>query len=146
MAADPLYDETWRGWIHQLRRELGIVELADVVYVSSRHYERRAEARGTADEDRKRPVIFDEKEGKIALANRRKDPLWLFAALQRHLGYPSVPRPKPVDDTRGNLLQLAKRLERVEARLKLLEEEEAKGAVDLTKLYEKGVKFHNDIE
>ena len=38
-------------------------------------------------------MLFGEKEGRIAMANRRKDPLYLFSALQRHLGYPSVPRP-----------------------------------------------------
>ena len=35
-----------------------------------------------------KPMLFGEKEGKIAWANRKKDPLYLFAALQRHLGYP----------------------------------------------------------
>ena len=35
------------------------------------------------------PPLFAEKEGKIAKANRGRDPL-LFAALQRQLGYPEV--------------------------------------------------------
>ena len=34
--------------------------------------------------------LFGEKEGKIAKASRGRDPLYLFAALQRQLGYPEV--------------------------------------------------------
>ena len=44
------------------------------------------------------PALFGEKEGKIAKANRGRDPLYLFAALQRQLGYPEVPRPRPRPD------------------------------------------------
>ncbi len=44
--------------------------------------------------------LFGDKEGRIALANRHKDPLLLFAALERHLNYPTVPRPQPVDESR----------------------------------------------
>ena len=53
---------------------------------------------------RDKPVLFGEKEGKIALANRRKDPLFLFSALARHLGYPSVPRPKLMESPEQTLL------------------------------------------
>jgi hypothetical protein len=82
-----------------------------------------------------KPVLFGEKEGKIAFANRQKDPLFLFAALQRHLGYPPVPRPKPVDDSPQLIPLLMRKLERVEQRLKLLEEEQREGAFDITKFY-----------
>ena len=44
------------------------------------------------------PPLFGEKEGKIAKASRGRDPLYLFAALQRQLGYPEVPRYKQRDD------------------------------------------------
>ena len=43
------------------------------------------------------PPVFGEREGRIARANRGRDPLYLFAALQRQLGYPQVPRPTPPD-------------------------------------------------
>ena len=79
-------------------------------------------------------MLFGEKEGKIALANRRKDPLYLFAALQRHLGYPPVPRPAPADDTPQLIPQMMRRMERLETRIKLLEEEQ-KGGIDLTRFY-----------
>ena len=44
------------------------------------------------------PTLFGEKEGKIARANRGRDPLYLFSALQRQLGYPEVPRPRRPDE------------------------------------------------
>ena len=44
------------------------------------------------------PPLFGEKEGKIAKASRGRDPLYLFAALQRQLGYPEVPRLQARDD------------------------------------------------
>jgi len=133
MADDPLYDETWREWILTVRRQIGIVDFADMVYVRSRHYvNQRARRHGTTEPEK--PILFGEKEGKIALANRRKDPLYLFAALQRHLGYPPVPRPQPVDETPQLIPQMLRRMERLETRLKLLEEEQ-KGGIDLTRFY-----------
>ena len=76
-------------------------------------------------------MLFGEKEGKIALANRRKDPLYLFAALQRHLGYPTVPRPAPVEEIPQLIPQLMRRVERLETRLKLMEDEH-RGGIDLS--------------
>ena len=58
----------------------------------------------------------------------------MFNALHRHLGYPEVPRPARPDESLQLLPQLARRVERMEARLKLLEEE-TKGGIDLTRFY-----------
>src|SRR5262249_10011274 len=66
-----------------------------------------------------------------ARANRGRDPLYLFAALQRQLGYPEVPRPRPRDDTAARLDTLQARVRELESRVKLLEAE-AKGGVDLS--------------
>jgi hypothetical protein len=81
-------------------------------------------------------ILFGEREGRIALANRRKDPLYLFSSLHRQLGYPEVPRQKPADREKDLLPQLARRLEQLEMRLKLVEEEQ-RGGFDLTKFYER---------
>jgi hypothetical protein len=133
MAQDPIYNEDWREWITTVRRQIGIVDFADMVYVRSEHYvNRRAIRRGP--EEPEKPVLFGEKEGRIAMANRRKDPLYLFAALQRHLQYPRVPRPKPVDEAQQVLPKLLRRMESLEVRLKLLEDEQRQG-IDLTKFY-----------
>jgi hypothetical protein len=134
-AGDPIFDEAWRDWILSVRRQIGILDLADMMYVASEHYGTQQARRRKAPDERERPILFGEKEGQIALANRRKDPLYLFAALQRHLGYPPVPRRKPRDESQDLLPQALRRLERIETRLKMLEEEQRHDAIDLTKFY-----------
>jgi len=134
IAADPVYNADWRQWIHTVRRQIGIVDLADMIYVRSLEYLRRKARPGMPPPDPEAPVLFGEKEGKIAWANRQKDPMYLFAALQRHLGYPVPPRLKRLDETREMLPQMMRRLERLEIRIKLLEEENREG-IDITKFY-----------
>lgn len=134
IAGDPLFDADWREWIQTVRRQIGMVELADLIYVRSAHYQKLRVTAAGEDLPPERPILFGEKEGKIALANRRKDPLLLFSALERHLGYPTVPRLKPLSSADSPLPALVKRLERLELRLKLLEEE-GRGGIDLSKFY-----------
>jgi hypothetical protein len=133
VAGDPCFDEGWREWIRTVRRQIGVVDFADLIYVRSELYQKERRRQGLEPE-LDRPVLFGEKEGQIALANRRKDPLLLFSALQRQLDYPAVPRHKPVDDTRQVLPALMRRLERLESRLRLVEEEQ-RGGIDLAKFY-----------
>lgn len=130
MADDPLYPSDWRDYLGLVRRQLGSVDFADLIYVRSELY---------VNEQRKHtptyapplPPLFGEKEGKIARANRGRDPLYLFAALQRQLGYPEVPRPKTPDDTAAKLVTLQAKLREMEIRLRLVESE-LRGQVDLT--------------
>ena len=135
IAADPVFDDDWREWILTVRRQVGIVDLADLLYVRSEYYLQRQSATGRAPELTGKPVLFGAKEGRIAMAHHRKDPLFLFAALQRHLGYPQVPRQKRVDQTIELVPQLMRRMERLESRLKLCEEEQRSGGIDLTRFY-----------
>jgi len=132
IAGDPLFDEPWRLWIMTVRRQVGLVDFADLIYVRSAHYQQRAAARDNAAGDF--AVLFGEGEGRIALANRGKDPLLLFAALHRHLGYPEVPRPAKHDESPQMIPLLLRRVDRLESRLKLLEEE-LKGGIDLSRFY-----------
>ena len=134
IARDPAFDADWHDWIMGFRHKIGIVDLADMVYVTSEHYVEQ-QRRRQADPSSQQTILFGEKEGRIALANRHKDPLYLFSALQRHLGYPPVPRPKPRQEAGDLIPQLARRLERLEIRLKLMEEEQRHEAIDLTKFY-----------
>jgi hypothetical protein len=127
MAGDPIYDDPWREWILTVRRQVGIIDFADMIYVRSEHYVKQRGESG-------KPVLFGEKEGKIALANRQKDPLFLFSALARHLGYPAVPRPKMQESTEKLFLVLQRRIERLETRVKLLEEE-LRGGINLGRFY-----------
>jgi len=149
VAGDPGFDGTWRDWIRTLRRQIGMVDLADVIYVHSEHYwqrERKTERAGASSPPVSGPkdepvrdgavILFGEREGRIALANRKKDPLFLFSSLHRQLGYPEVPRIKPQDKEKTLLPQLARRLEQIETRLKIIEEEQ-RGGLDLTQFYER---------
>jgi hypothetical protein len=134
MAADPVYDDAWREWIGTVSRQIGLIDFADLVYVRSRHYLTRRTSPGNPPPEPEKPLLFGDKEGKIALANRRKDPLYFFAALQRQLGYPKVPRPRLPDQAPELIPQLMRRLERLESRLKLMEDEHREG-IDLTRFY-----------
>jgi len=130
MAGDPFYNADWKGYLEMVRRQVGVIDFGDLIYVRSELY--------VADQRRIDPAyrppvppLFGEKEGKIARANRGRDPLYLFSALQRQLGYPEVPRPKERDDTESKLEQMRVKLREMEARLKLVEGE-VRGQVDLS--------------
>ena len=127
MAEDPIFDDGWREWIMTVRRQVGIVDFADMIYVRSQHYR-------DAHPEEVKAVLFGTKEGQIALANRRKDPLFLFSALQRHLGYPPVPRPRRGPQPEDMLPTLQRKVERLESRLKLLEEE-VRGGINISRFY-----------
>lgn len=135
MAEDPAYTDDWKDWIRKIRHRLGMTDFADLVYFRSEQYvlDRRRRT-GETEWQSSHPIFFGSREGRIAKANKGKDPLYMFAALQRQLGYPAVPRMKP--RASGPILHPAveQRLLRMEERLKLLEMEE-KGGLDLSKFY-----------
>ncbi len=129
MAGDPLYDAAWRDYIDLVRRQIGLVDFADLVYVRSQAYV--VEKRRLDPEYRPSvPPLFGEKEGKIAKASYGRDPLFLFGALQRQLGYPEVPRARPRDDLPSQVEALKTKLQQMEQRLMLVESE-VRGQVDL---------------
>lgn len=174
ISLDPIFDESWRHWINvTLRRQIGIIELTDLVYVRSELYRLRKDERKDREslsvfEDEEehdelpeqpddlfvrpsgtlRPlsaaevndsdttVLFGEKEGRIALASRHRNPALFFAALARHLGYPSVPRAKRVHEEESILPVLKRRIELLEGKLELLEEE-LHGGINLERFYVK---------
>jgi len=136
VADDDMFDAAWREWIRTVARQVGLIDLADLVFVRSPEYW-RLERRDAVMADRPPPepdrvILFGEKEGRIARANRGKDPLFFFAALQRQLGYPIVPRVVPLAPGAESPALLARRLERLEMRVKLLEEE-SRGGIDLAR-------------
>jgi len=137
IAADPSYPAVWRDWILTVRRQIGIVELADMIYVRSEFYlDKMVQIDPSQTSDRSL-LLFGRQEGRIAWANRQKDPLLLFAALHRQLGYPQVPRTKQADPEQRLLPTLARRVEQLESRLKLIEEEQ-RGGVNLERFYRPG--------
>lgn len=133
LSSDPLYDQSWSDWILDVRHKIGIVEIADLVYVHSEYYQKR---NATEMEDAAGPILFGEKEGRVALANRNKETLYFFAALQRQLSYPAAPRPVRKDPNQDLLPKLARKMERFEVRLKLLEDEQKEKGIDLSQFYD----------
>jgi hypothetical protein len=135
MSSDPVYDTDWAKWILMLRAQIGLVDFADLLFLVSEEYRERLLEAGESIEG-KGPFLFGRREGRIALGNRQKEPLFLFSAMQRHLGYPPVPRRQVVNENPDLVPQLARRIERLESRIKLMEEERRTG-LDITKFYKK---------
>lgn len=135
MSKDPIFDADWSRWLLNLRANVGLVDLADLLFLASDEYRRRLTAEDL-DTAGKGPFLFGEKEGRIALANRRKDPVYLFGAMQRHLAYPPVPRHVPVETDRDTIPAMLRRVERLETRIKLMEQEQRQD-FDLSKYYKK---------
>jgi hypothetical protein len=127
---DAMFDDAWQAYFEMVRRQIGVVDFADLLYVRSAWYV-LDQRRQDAGYEPPVPVLFGEKEGKIAKANRGRDPLYLFAALQRQLGYPEVPRSRPKDDPFVQLQALKDKIRELETRMRLIEGE-VKGKVDLT--------------
>jgi len=136
VADDDIFSDDWKAWIGTVARQVGLIDLADLVFVRSPEYwrleKRNALLSGRDEPEPDRRILFGEKEGRIARANRGKDPLFFFAALQRQLGYPSIPRIKKALPEQESPAMLARRLERLEMRMKLLEEE-GRGGIDLSR-------------
>ena len=120
MAGDPLYNEDWQEYIVRLRSKLGDVDFADLIFVRSAHFVNQRR-RTDPEYVPKFPTLFGEKEGKIARANRGRDPVYLFSALQRQLNYPEVPRPKKPDEAEARIKLLEDRVAMLENRLKSME-------------------------
>lgn len=121
IAGDGFYDQAWRDYLETIRRNVGEVDFADLIYLRSERY--KIEQLRLNPEQNIPPVLFAEKEGKIAKASRGRDPLYLFAALQRQLGYPFVPRPAAPDSAEAKVIAVLTKLRELEARVKLVEGE-----------------------
>ncbi|MFO0936502.1 MAG: hypothetical protein U0798_08335 [Gemmataceae bacterium] len=129
-AADPFYSKDWKDYLELVRIQVGAVDFCDLVYLRSELYVKDVR-RNEPNYVPPVPPIFGEKEGKIAKANRGRDPLFLFAALQRQLGYPEVPRVRARDDIHAKLDLVLGKLSQLEQRLKLAEGE-LRGTIDWT--------------
>ena len=132
IAADPFFNEDWHDYILLLRARLGDVDFADLIFVRSAYYVTEQKRRNPGFEP-KFAILFGEKEGKIARANRGRDPLYLFSALQRQLGYPEVPRPRRPDEAEARLALLEQRVAQLENRLKSAESD-IHNEIDLAQL------------
>ena len=122
---DDVYDDHWKEWLSILRKQIGLVDLAEMIFYRSEFYRMKNEEACVVP-------LFGEREGRIAFASRYRDPVFLFSALSRHLGYPGVPSLKRVSEGENLLPLLQRRIELLESRLQLIEEE-VRGGVNLNR-------------
>jgi hypothetical protein len=144
ISDDPFFDETWRDWILKARLRLGTTDFGQLIYYRSEQFlaERR---KRHPDYKPSYPILFSVQEGRIAKANRGKDPLYMFAALQRQIGHPAAPRLRAKEP--GPIIHpiLEQRLQRIETRLKILDSE-VKGDFNLSDFYVKPETFKGPEE
>ena len=128
MMADPFYNDDWAKHIEIVHQQLGVVELAELVYLRSEVYvsDRRREE---PEYQPSLPPLFSDKAGRISRASIGRDPLFLFAALQRQLGYPEVPRLQERNDMTARMEALQAKVRDLEARVRMLESE-SRGTFD----------------
>lgn len=132
ISDDPIFDENWKYWINViLRRQVGFIDIARLVYVRSQHYQ-------LLDNETPQPVLFGEREGRIARASIGRDPLFFFSALSRHLNYPTVPRQHQQLQEHEDplILDLRRKIELLDNKIQLITEE-LKGGINLERFYVK---------
>lgn len=133
MEGDDFFAERWREYLRVVRHQLGMRDVAELIFARSDHY---CGLRRRSEPDYEPPfaILFGEKEGKIAAANRGKDPMFLFATLQRQLGYPEVPRAPRADPQVNFFDTLERRIKTLETKLTFLEGE-VTGKMDMAQFY-----------
>jgi hypothetical protein len=137
MSRDPFFSSDWSDWILKVRLRLGTTDFADLIFYRSEHFVNdRRRRTGNPDYTPSYPIFFGVQEGRIARANRGKDPLFMFVALQRQLGFPSVPRAKAKPAEPVFHPALEERLQRIEKRLQIFESE-AKDEFDISEYFVK---------
>ncbi len=145
MAGDPQYDPAWSEWILKTRLKLGEVEFNELLYFASEQWQidRRRQLQ-QPDFQATQNLLFGAKEGRIAAANRGRDPLYMFAALQRQLGYPKVPRSVALHGAEKQIPEMLAKMMQMEKRLQLVESE-LKDRFDLSSYYVKPTELPPDV-
>jgi hypothetical protein len=94
IARDPIFDDAWREWILIVRRQVGIVDFGDMVYVRSQQFVKDRLRKNPDAKPLEKPALFGEKEGRIAWANRGKDPLFSFPPCTGNSATRPCPNPR----------------------------------------------------
>jgi len=122
MESDQTYDEDWRQYIGFVRSQVGLMDFSELIYIRS-EFAVSEKRKSDPDYAPSRRPLFGEKEGRIAAANRGRDPNYLFAALQRQLGFPKVPRPPRQSDQSREMEDIKRRMKALESKLQIIEGE-----------------------
>ncbi len=135
MALDPQYDENWRAFLQMVRQQVGVVDFADIIYIRSDLYV-KDQRREHPDYEPSVQPLFGDKEGRIAKANRGRDPLYLFWRCSVSSAIPKCPGPSLADDLESKIEALRVKFRELEMRVKVIDAE-LKGQVDVTQLLAK---------
>lgn len=130
LMADAIFDEHWCRYLELVLQQLGVRDLPELVFARSESLIRE-QRQLNPDYEPSFVPLFGEKEGRIAKANLGRDPIYFFAALQRQLGYPEVPKPPKQDSLIHRLDKMNRVIERMGEQLRILEQEVG-GGVDLS--------------
>lgn len=131
MSNETFFDDDWKAYLQTIRKSIGVVDFSDLIYYRSETAVNEIRRRNPSFEPNL-PPLFGDKEGRIAKASHGRDPLYFFAAMQRQLGYPEVPRSKARDETATKMEILQTKVREMDARLRLLESETRGGPIDFT--------------
>lgn len=131
MSNETFFDDDWKAYLLTIRKSIGVIDFADLIFYRSETAVNEIKRRNPKFEPNL-PILFGDKEGRIAKASHGRDPLYFFAAMQRQLNYPEVPRSKARDETATKLEILQTKLREMEARLRLLESEMRGGPIDFS--------------
>jgi len=129
ISQDNEFNVDWRNWILSLHDDLGVTDFAEMIFLRSEFCVQKSLIPTG-------PLLFSEREGRIAFATIGRDPVYLFSALSRHFNYPAVPRQQRAVEDENLIPQLKRRIEVLENRLILLEED-LRGGINLNRYYVK---------
>jgi len=98
MQADPFYAEAWQKYVEMVRRHVGVVDFADLVYLRSQFYVLEQQPAG--------PPTMSRRWSHCSARRRARSPKRIAAGTlciclppcSAKLGYPEVPKPQPRDD------------------------------------------------
>ena len=144
MSNDPLYDEPMVQVDSVSPRPGGTGRVGGPVVPGERDYRNRLVAAGESLAG-KGPFLFGEKEGRIAFANRRKDPLYLvFGHAAASWVILRCRDLKPPDRNRGFDSAIAAAIGRLETRIKLMDQEQAR--VWTSPGFTRGIRTSHDFQ
>ena len=94
-CVDPIFDDAWREWLQMVRNQVGIVDLADLVYLRSAYHVQRREARGLGDDSPTPVVLLGEKRRENRVGEPSQGTIAAAVCLAEAPGVSSCPPPQP---------------------------------------------------
>ena len=117
ISDDPFFDKTWYDWILRARLRLGTTDFGQLIYLPLGAIPRGA-AETDPDYKPSYPILFSVQEGRIAKANRGKDPLYMLRGVAAADRASRRSPPPGQGDGPDHPSRAEQRLQRIETRLR----------------------------